>query len=134
MVRPLTPSLGLGLLALLASTTLGAGCSSCDKSGDNAVDAAPSTSATPASSSAAARAPPPPPAPPPAAVAASDAAAPDGGGAGEGRRWTRRAGPSTMFFQSARELTLTPEQVAKVDAAEKLATPPSDTAAKDAAK
>jgi Spy/CpxP family protein refolding chaperone len=114
--------LPLALVALFTIVSGAAGCSGCDKPGDGAADAAPSSSATPASTS--------------ATVVATEAGAPDAGATADepGRRGMRRGGPSTQLFQAARELTLTPEQTTKVDAAEKLGAPASDTAAKDAAK
>jgi Spy/CpxP family protein refolding chaperone len=114
-----TKTLPLVLAALFAGAAFASGCSGCDKPADNATDAAPSTSATPASSS--------------ATVVASDAAAPDGGEE-RGRHGERRGGrgPSGMLFHAARELTLPAEQAKKVDAAEGLAASGSDTEAKEA--
>jgi len=117
-------TLALALVALLTGASLASGCSGCDKRPDNAVDAAPTTSATPASSS--------------ATVAASDAGAADPGtrdaAAGDepGRRGMHR-GPGTALFQAARTLELTAEQRQKVEAAEQLSTAASDSAARDAA-
>lgn len=120
MARSSTVS--IAFVAFLTSAALTSGCSGCDKPADNAVDAAPSTSTTPASSS--------------ATAVAIDAAAPDGGATADadepGRRGMRR-GPSMMLFLSARGLGLPADQLKKVDDAEKLAGP-ADAATKDAAK
>lgn len=117
-------TLPLVLLAVLGGLPLASGCSGCDKPADNAVDAAPVTSATPASSS--------------AVVVVVEAGAPEGGTAeepGGGRRGGRR-GISSAFFQSARTLEPAPaaEVKKKIDDAEALNAPAEGNAAKDAAK
>jgi Spy/CpxP family protein refolding chaperone len=109
----------LVFIALLAGASIASGCSGCDKQGDSAVDAAPATSATPASSS--------------AAVVASDATAPEGGTEEGGRRGAHR-GPSGMLFSAARSLGLPADQQKKIDDADKIVPPHGDPAAKDAAK
>ena len=110
------------LAALLTSASVASGCSGCDKPADNAVDAAPSTSATPAAGA--------------TAVVATDGAAPDGGATAAavepGARRGMHRGPSTMLFGAARGLGLPAEQLKKVDDAEKLSA--AADGAKEAAK
>ncbi len=114
-------TLPLVLLAVLAGLPLASGCSGCDKPADNAVDAAPATSAAPASSS--------------ATVVVMEAGAPEGGMAEGGRRGGRR-GISGAFFQSAHALEPAPaaEVKKKIDDAEALNAPAEGNAARDAAK
>lgn len=112
-------TLPLAFVALLAGASVASGCSGCDKRSDSAVDAAPTTSATPASSS--------------ATVVEAEAGPGDTIATEEaGRRGVHR-GPGAALFQAARTLELTAEQRQKVEAAEQLGAPPSDSAARDAA-
>ncbi|MDB4941801.1 MAG: hypothetical protein JWP97_1335 [Labilithrix sp.] len=109
----------LVLLALVAGATFAAGCSGCDKPGDQAAtDAALATPVAPAASSA----------------VLADADAGDGGDETARRPMPMRRGMSGQLFVAARTLGLPADTQKKVDEAEKIGSGPPDPALRDVTK